>query len=79
MTLFWPKNLKSNMAGKVAVAKGDVDVEDAGGVFELNDWVEYSQRRQRASPLPAENLHVTRRKFVIYSVIYIIYIHQKSP
>ena len=33
------KNLKSNMAEKVAVAKGDVDVEDAGGVFELNDWV----------------------------------------
>ena len=33
------KNLKSNMAEKVAVAKGDVDTEDAGGVFELNDWV----------------------------------------
>ena len=33
------KNLKYNMAEKVAVVKGDVDVEDAGGVFELNNWV----------------------------------------
>ena len=67
---------------RAAVVKDKVDGK-YGGVFELNDWVQNLDSRK---PIESCNhkkthvvLHVTWQKFVIYTVIYLIYIRPKSP